>query len=205
MSRLQRRERAQTELGLLLVTELKRLSGPALPYRRARAAGELTHLLGVALKRGLCTTLGQAERALRKALALGIPTWVSPVLPSQTACAAPLELPPPFPRPPVHSPPPSRLVLVHNYLSFHANISRGEEKERKHATVRIKGLGATAPAGGGPADGPVGTAGCFQGNSLEQFWLLPPALGGGCTSRVSILYQLAFSSVPALLSVASAE
>lgn len=68
-----------------------------------------------------------------------------------------------------------------------------------------KGSGATAPAGGSPADGPVGTAGLFPRKLFRTVLAFAACIGGGCTSRVSILYQLAFSSVLALLSVVSAE
>lgn len=73
--------------------------------------------------------------------------------------------------------PPPRLVVVHSWLSFHANTSRGREKERKYATIKIKGLRAMIQLEEVLLVALWGQRTCFQGNSLEQFWLLPPALG----------------------------
>lgn len=135
---------AQTELGLLLVTELKGLSQPALPVQESQGSGVTDTSVGDGFEKGP-VTLGQAEPVLSNAPTLWLPTWVSPTFPSQTARAALLERPPLFPSatsPPTYAvqtpSPPSRLVLVHNFL--HADTSR-EEKERKYATIRIKGLG----------------------------------------------------------------
>lgn len=145
-----------------------------MPVQESQGSGVTDTFVGGGVEKGPAT-LGQAEQVLRKAPALGIPTWMSLTLPSQTACAALLELPLPSPRPPVH--PPAR----HRGWSWFTTFSMQTPQEGK----RRKG---NMLLSGSKGSGPLlqleevllmalwGQQGCFQGNSLEQFWLSLPAL-----------------------------
>lgn len=143
-----------------------------MPVQESQGNGVTATFVGEGFEKGPMT-LGQAERVLRTAPALWISTWVSAA--SQTACAALQELPLPSHLPYLPAPQ-SRLVVVHSWFSFHTNTSRGREKERKSTTIRIKGLRAMLQLGEVLLMALWGQWTCFQGNSLEQFWLLQLAL-----------------------------
>lgn len=74
----------------------------------------------------------------------------------------------------------------------------------KYTTIRIKGLPVTDPAGGSPADGPVGTAWLLPRKPFRTVCLLLPALGV-VASQGLLCASLTFSSVLALLNVVPPE
>lgn len=85
------------------------------------------------------------------------------------------------------------------------DLKREREKKMKYTTVRIKGLPVTDPAGGSPADGPVGTAWLLPRKPFRTVLAFAACLGGGHISRASVCTSLTFSSVLALLNVVSRE
>lgn len=75
-----------------------------------------------------------------------------------------------------------QVVLIHSWLSVCANTSRGEEQERKYATVRIQGLGPVLHREEVLLMA-LGDRGVVSKDTLYNSFGLAACTGDGCASR----------------------